>query len=205
MSEDVLTKIDLIRHGEPVGGRRFRGSLDDPLSDEGWRQMRAAVAGHAPWQRIVTSPLARCQDFAAELGECLQRPVQIDARLGEIGFGRWEGREVAEIARETPKALDRFWQDPVRHPPPGGEPLARFEARVREAWSNLMQSPPGSHVLVVSHGGVIRMLLARCVLGMPLDRLWHLEVPYAAVSRIRVYHEGEMPRPVLAFHAGRLP
>ena len=33
------TVIDLIRHGEPVGGRRYRGHIDDPLSERGWQQM----------------------------------------------------------------------------------------------------------------------------------------------------------------------
>ncbi|MHB1590203.1 MAG: histidine phosphatase family protein [Sulfuricella sp.] len=37
------TTIDLIRHGEPVGGRRYRGRTDDPLSEKGWNQMWTAV------------------------------------------------------------------------------------------------------------------------------------------------------------------
>ncbi|MEK6748901.1 MAG: histidine phosphatase family protein, partial [Pseudomonadota bacterium] len=37
------TVVDMIRHGEPVGGKRYRGHRDDPLSDIGWRQMREAV------------------------------------------------------------------------------------------------------------------------------------------------------------------
>ena len=48
MSELVNTTIDLIRHGEPVGGRKYRGQIDDPLSDKGWTQMRQAVADHKP-------------------------------------------------------------------------------------------------------------------------------------------------------------
>ena len=42
--------IDLIRHGEPQGGPRYRGDgIDDPLSDKGWRQMWDAVGEDAPW------------------------------------------------------------------------------------------------------------------------------------------------------------
>ena len=45
------TLIDMIRHGEPVGGRRYRGQIDDPLSEKGWRQMWAAVAAWVKnWQ-----------------------------------------------------------------------------------------------------------------------------------------------------------
>ena len=43
----MLTTIDLIRHGEPVGGRKYRGQTDDPLSEKGWEQMWKAVGDYA--------------------------------------------------------------------------------------------------------------------------------------------------------------
>ncbi len=62
MPEPALTstQTDLLRHDEPVGGRRYRGRTDDPLSEVGWRQMRAAVDGYSAWRATVTSPLKRC-------------------------------------------------------------------------------------------------------------------------------------------------
>ncbi len=75
------TTINLICHGEPVGGPRYRDQIDDPLSDLGWLQMRAAVGVHRPWSEIVTSPLSRCAAFAQELGTRLGLPVVEDARL----------------------------------------------------------------------------------------------------------------------------
>ena len=50
------TIIDLIRHGQPVGGRRYRGQIDDPLSERGWEQMWSAVRNPAPWEEIICSP-----------------------------------------------------------------------------------------------------------------------------------------------------
>ncbi len=61
--------IDLIRHGEPQGGMRYRGQLDDPLSELGWQQMRNATANVQPWEHIVSSTLSRCADFAKELAD----------------------------------------------------------------------------------------------------------------------------------------
>jgi len=55
----VTTTLDLMRHGEPVGGRRYRGQIDDPLSEKGWAQMQAAVGEKVPWTRVVSSPLLR--------------------------------------------------------------------------------------------------------------------------------------------------
>ena len=62
------TVIDLLRHGESIGGRRYRGQQDDALSELGWEQMWQSVGGHDAWQQIVTSPLQRCHTFATALG-----------------------------------------------------------------------------------------------------------------------------------------
>ena len=54
------TQIDIIRHGEPEGGRRYRGhSIDDPLSKTGWQQMWNAIPENPPWDHIISSPLLR--------------------------------------------------------------------------------------------------------------------------------------------------
>ncbi len=107
------TTIDLIRHGEPEGGTRFRGWQDDPLSEQGWSQMRQAVGEHNPWQQIISSPLLRCAAFAAELSGRLELPMTTEGRLQEIGFGEWEGRRAAELYQESPDAVGNFWRDPV--------------------------------------------------------------------------------------------
>ena len=75
------TCIDLLRHGEPVGGRRYRGQIDDPLSDTGWQQMRAALADRRDWDIIYTSPLRRCAEFAGELAARHGLPLASDPRL----------------------------------------------------------------------------------------------------------------------------
>lgn len=202
MNEDFTT-IDLLRHGEPEGGRKFRGSLDDPLSSQGWAQMWAAVGKHHPWEVIISSPLIRCARFARELGERYDLPVEIATGLQEIGFGDWEGRTPAEIHAATPEALGRFWIDPLNNPPPGGEPLADFQRRVIAAWTGLLERHAGRHLLIVGHGGMIRMVLCH-VLEMPLTRMWRLEIPYATLSRLRAYGRGIAAEPFMVFHAGRL-
>lgn len=88
----MTTIIDLIRHGEPVGGRRYRGGTDDPLSEKGWNQMWTAVENYHGWQQIISSPLSRCAAFANALSAKLVIPVSIDDRLAELGYGEWEGK-----------------------------------------------------------------------------------------------------------------
>lgn len=99
------TLIHLLRHGTPEGGTRYRGHLDDPLSAEGWEQMRAALGEARPWQRLVSSPLCRCADFARALAARDGLPLTIDQGFKEISFGSWEGRRVAGVLRlEVPVA-----------------------------------------------------------------------------------------------------
>jgi len=203
MNKPPVTTIDLIRHGEPVGGKKYRGQIDDPLSEKGWAQMRAAVADHHPWDAIVCSSLSRCRAFAEELATRHDLLLKHDPRFMEIGFGKWEGRTAAELLEDDPQALYRFWSDPLNNTPPDAETLADFETRVINGWNDLLKNYYSQHVLLVGHAGMIRMII-RYVLDMPLDRMFRLQVALAGVSRIEVEGEGDTALPLLVFHAGQL-
>jgi alpha-ribazole phosphatase len=203
LQSQSATFIDLLRHGAPADGNRYRGYLDDPLSAEGWRQMWSAVGEACPWQRVVSSPLARCAAFAGEFAARHALPLVIVERFKEIGFGSWEGRRVAEVFENEAVAVSRYWQDPVAHTPPGGEPLTAFHRRVTAAWDELAAAYSGEHLLLVTHGGVIRAILVH-VLGMPLQNVLRLEAPVAALSRIRIQSDiNGRSAPSVVFHAGK--
>lgn len=185
------TFVALLRHGETQGGTGFRGSTDDPLTPLGWEQMRAA-AGGVPWQRIVASPLRRCAEFARELAERMNIPLELDGRLREMHFGAWEGCSAAELMARDADALARFWRDPASHPPPGAEPWHAFRARVLAAWRELRQSSSGGRVLLVSHGGTIRTIVCD-VLNHPPERLLELEldIGHGTLRWVRLGSGGE--------------
>lgn len=197
------TIIDLIRHGEPVGGRRYRGRTDDPLSEKGWNQMWTAVGDCRGWQQIISSPLSRCAGFAHALGEKLDIPVSIDERLAELGYGEWEGKTPAELTAHDPDLLLRYRRDPLNNRPPGAEELDGFAVRVSAAWEQISEQQRGRHVLVVAHAGVIRIIMAQ-VLAMPLSHLFRIQVGNAAISRFTVEGEGADAFASLIFHDGRL-
>jgi len=178
------TEIDLLRHGEPVGGPRYRGSLDDELSEKGWQQMWAAVGEGDRWQRIVTSPLRRCSAFAIALAERHALPLTVDARFAEVGFGDWEGRTRQELEARLPGQVGRFLQDPVGCRPPGAEPLVEFISRVHAGLDDILQLYSGQRVLLVAHAGVIRAVLTR-VLAIPLAAMYRIQVANAGLTRIR--------------------
>ena len=203
MTAPVSTTIDLLRHGEPVGGRRYRGQIDDPLSDKGWMQMRNAVGDAHPWDTIVSSTLCRCSHFAQELAQRHTLPLEMEPRLMELGFGTWEGRTASELLRTDADILMRFWCDPMQQAPPGGENLYAFRTRVIGAWEDLLARHAGRRLLVVCHAGTIRLLLSQ-VLDMPLARMFRIHVPSASLSRIQIDHHRDGPLPRLMFHAGSL-
>jgi alpha-ribazole phosphatase/probable phosphoglycerate mutase len=183
-----VTIIDLIRHGEPVGGRRYRGQTDDPLSETGWRQMWAAVGQTAPWDAIVASPLRRCSEFAHALADRHGIAIRLEDRLMEIGFGVWEGYTGEEIRRQDGEALRRFYADPVRNRPEGAEPLEHFVARVLSAWNEIVTECEGGHVLVVCHAGVMRAVVAH-LLEIELVAAYRIRVDNAAVVRTLLTEE----------------
>lgn len=192
------TVIDLLRHGEPEGGKRFRGQRDDPLSERGWRQLWEAAGGDAPWQQIVTSPLKRCAAFAEALSRRHGIELIVEPDFKEVGFGIWEGHPPETIERRYPEDYRRYRADPLSFMPPGAEPMAVFMERVARAWEALLTAQRGRRVLVVCHAGVVRAVLAR-VLGVTPERLFRIHIGYAARTRLVVH--GGMP-PTLVFHEG---
>jgi alpha-ribazole phosphatase len=170
--------IELLRHGD-TGQRSYRGQLDDALSELGWSQLRAAVEGRA-WDAIVSSSLQRCAAFARELSRARGVPLRIDARLAEYHFGAWQGVPIERIAEEQGDALARFWADPVNRPPPGAETFEAFRDRLCGALDDIAAQAAGRRVLVVTHGGVIRLLRCR-VERRSYGDMAGIEVPHASL------------------------
>ncbi|MBU6297694.1 MAG: histidine phosphatase family protein [Alphaproteobacteria bacterium] len=178
--------IYFLRHGETESGARYWGRTDIAPNTHGLQQMRDATAGLGI-DHIVTSPLQRCRTFASELSACGGRPVTVEPRFAEMDFGRWNGRTAADILNDDEDILHNFWQDPVRNAPPGGETLDELAARVRAACRGLVQNIAYRKILVVTHGGPIRVLL--CLLrSLPIERALTVDVPHASLHRIDVGH-----------------
>lgn len=155
----MTTMLHLLRHGD-TGQRSYRGQLDDALSDIGWTQMRDAMR-EREWSAIVSSPLQRCAAFARELSQQRGIPLRLDARLAEYHFGEWQGVPIETLADTQALALERFWADPQRNPPPSGEDFEAFRARLCAALDAIAADEFAARTLIVTHGGAIRLL--RCL------------------------------------------
>lgn len=187
----MTLQLDLLRHGETELGGGLRGSLDDALTVLGWEQMREAVKGQGPWDRIVSSPLQRCALFARELSEQLNLPLSLEKDLQELHFGEWEGQSAAALMETDAEALGQFWSDPYAFTPPDGEPVLAFSTRVLSAVSRLQQAFAGERVLLVCHAGVIKLLLAQAR-GLPREQLLQVSVLHGALFGLCVGAEGQL-------------
>jgi alpha-ribazole phosphatase len=187
----MTLRLDLLRHGETELGGGLRGSLDDALTEKGWQQMRAAVMEQGSWDRLVSSPLQRCARFAEELAAKLGLPVELDKDLQELHFGAWEGQNAAALMETDAEALGLFWADPYSFTPPQGEPVAAFSARVLAAVARLQATHAGERVLLISHGGVMRLLLAQAR-GLPREQLLNVEVGHGALFSLSLEPDGSL-------------
>lgn len=193
----AITHIDIIRHGEPEGGRRYRGhGVNDPLSPKGWQQMWNAVPDQPVWNQVISSPLKRCLGFAEAIASHLGASLSVEEDLKEIGFGTWEGRTPDDISANEGDSLEKFILDPVHNRPEGAEPLDAFTDRVWKVYERVANDHKGKHVLIVAHAGVIRAITSK-ILRMHLDDVYSkLKIDYAAIAST-VIVDGKPPTLIL--------
>ena len=184
------TVTDFLRHGEPEGTSTYRGNgVDDPLSEKGWSQMWNAVGDRCQWDVVYCSPLSRCRAFTEALSERHAVPLQVDDRLKEVGFGSWEGRTREEIQATNLSEYEAFYQDPVNQRPKGAEPLDVFFKRVANAYDEAAKINTGKHILIVTHAGVIRAVMAH-VLGISPEVAYRTQIANAGITRFRQGGQG---------------
>jgi probable phosphoglycerate mutase len=164
----------LVRHGETAENMQMRylGARDEPLTENGLRQAgRAAGAlSQLPIRIVVSSPLRRAADTAVEIRRACAVELRLDARLAEGSFGSWEGLTRAEVLKlgSRDAALLARWEADPSFAPPGGESLENVQRRIVTLGEELRSEFPDSSVVLVSHVGPIKALLAAS-LRIPLE------------------------------------
>ncbi len=193
------TTIDLLRHGVCEGGDILRGSTDVALLPEGMAQMDDAIRHQPDWNRVISSPLKRCREFAERIAEQRGLAVHVDKKWREIDFGEWDGLKIESIQANFPKESQLYYSQPTEFTPPGAESMLDFQERVIIAFNALVEQYRGERLLVIQHGGTIRVILAH-ILDIPLSHSNRVVIPYACLTRIRVYHSADGNYPVLIAH-----
>jgi broad specificity phosphatase PhoE len=151
-----MTELLLARHGETDWNleNRVQGQTDRPLNTRGLDQARALASRLAaePLVAVYASDLARARDTAKIVADGHGLEVVIDPDLREKNFGSWEGLTDVEILERFPDAVRGSWGD--------GETSETVADRAISAIERIREQHPFGAVLVVSHGGPLRAILA---------------------------------------------
>ena len=146
-------------------GRRYAGSSNPPLSEEGEREAQALArqvvdAGLLAdaRARIIASPLDRAVATAEAVARATGRPVTTDPDWAEVDFGDMEGRTFADLEAGWPDIAGRLVAADTAIDWPGGERHADFEARVLRAFERA--TAHAGPVLVIAHGFVLGTVMA---------------------------------------------
>jgi broad specificity phosphatase PhoE len=186
----MAATIFLVRHGETDWNRdrRWQGHADPPLNETGRAQARrlAAQLAGEPLAAIHSSDLRRAYETARIVAGPRGLGVVATAALREIDVGTWQGLTWAEIEQRFPDGYRRHtaydgvgWER--------GETHEEMAARVHAAIGAIAAARPAEQVLVVTHGGPIRAVMARA-LSIPHTeyRRRRIFVDNASVARIAV-------------------
>jgi broad specificity phosphatase PhoE len=213
----MVTTLYLIRHGETQGSdtKRYKGSIDVPLSEKGMEQMRQTSAfisatvrqcdsatdklpnyltAELPHFRtpglsaVYCSPLIRALKSAEIVAELHGvKPIAMPD-LRERSFGIWEGMSFDEIKDKHPIEFEAWAGNPLKYSPIGGESTIEVRDRVVIALDNILSNHNEERIAIVAHGGVNRIILCH-IMGIPLENIFRIEQDYAAVNIIEFWEK----------------
>jgi len=163
---DTRQTLWFVRHGESTWNASgfVQGQANGPVLTRKGRTEAANIAGRladTTITAIYTSDLKRALDTAEIVGRALRIVPQSDPALRERHFGLAQGRPHSELpAAASGIEIDRVVDAEAR--PAEGESLTELYERVAVFIDGLEMHAPEGDVLVVTHGGVIRVAQAYC-------------------------------------------
>ncbi|MCW2938878.1 MAG: Fructose-2 6-bisphosphatase-like protein [Actinomycetia bacterium] len=185
-----MTTLLLVRHGlTELTGSVLAGWTPELHLDDRGRAQAAAVAARLaglPLDALVSSPLERCRETAEAVAAVSgAEKVEIDERFGEVHYGDWTGRPLAELVKEPLWPAVQAHPSAVRFPGEDGEALAAAQHRAVTAvrdWNARLG--PDAAYLVCSHGDIIKAIVADA-LGLHLDQFQRIQADPASLTVIR--------------------
>lgn len=171
-------KIALVRHGEVDNAYLgcYNGHIDIGLSERGRDQAKAlaeAFRGHA-FDAVYCSDLLRARQTLAPFSLDVA-PVYTE-KLREKSWGRHEGMNFEAIVQRDGLVYENFeqWLNAL-----DGEPIDTFIGRVCRFFLEELASKPHQEVLVMTHAGVVRVLM-HLLKGLSLQEAFSVDFPYSA-------------------------
>ncbi|MBW2030384.1 MAG: histidine phosphatase family protein [Deltaproteobacteria bacterium] len=162
-----VTTYGLLRHSKSRWNqeKRIQGQMDSPLTRTGREEAErwGKFLVRFKWDRIMSSDTGRTLETVDIINNFLKIPVHADRRLREQDWGRWTGRTIAEIRTQEPDLLEEQVDSGWGFCPPGGEDRLAVLKRSLESIRAASDKWAGEKILVITHEGVIKCLLYRCL------------------------------------------
>ena len=149
-------KIYSARHGQTDFNRenKILGTTDIPLNDTGTAQAEIfadKVKALGDVDIIISSPMIRAETTAEFAAKKCGLKIITDERLREWNYGEYEGQLRSEkFAADKELFAVRMGRT--------GESLLQLSHRVYDFLDDIIRRYNGKNILVVSHGGVCRMI-----------------------------------------------
>lgn len=183
-------RLWLIRHGETQANidGLYSGHAPTPLTARGIEQAQNlhTLLHGVSFDLVLCSELERAQHTARLVLSDRQLPVQIIPELNEMFFGDWEMRHHRDLMQEDAENYSAWCNDWQHAIPTNGEGFQAFSQRVERFIARLSEFQHYQNILVVSHQGVLSLLIARLI-GMPAEAMWHFRVDQGCWSAIDIY------------------
>ena len=166
------TILILIRHGETLWNTQLRmqGSLDSDLTPKGESQIKALGEWmkEVPFDYLYCSDTSRAHKTAKAISKFTGHNLNLDERLREKNLGVFEGLTSEEARERYPETFRQFKTAGASYVIDQGESTQQLLERSLDAIEEIRDRHPQKVAVVVTHGGVVRVLMKH-VLGIPLD------------------------------------
>jgi probable phosphomutase (TIGR03848 family) len=182
-----MTLLLLIRHGltDATGNRLYGTTPGVHLSEEGREQADQLADRLSPLRlaAVYSSPLERCIETAEAITRGRGLEIEVLPDLGEVEYGEWTGRSFKAVRRT--ELWRRLHEIPSSVRFPGGQTLGEVRERGVRAVEEIASRHPRRTIATVSHGDVIRLVLAHYA-GIHIDLFHRLQVDPGSVSAVAV-------------------
>lgn len=169
-----VQRVYIVRHGETDynAEHRWQGHLDIPLNESGLEQAEKAAhyLKNESIDAIFASDLSRAFSTAQAIAKSQELEVIPEPRLREMNVGNFQGLTRSQLTERFPKELEQ-WNVDDNFAPPSGESRIQLQERAYVAWEDITNRKDLKSVMLVSHGGTLRMLLKKLLPPEQVDSL----------------------------------
>lgn len=178
-------RLYMVRHGETDWNkvRRVQGHTDIPLNAYGRHLAEETAEGmkNTAIDLCFTSPLSRAKETAQIILKGRDIPLIEDERIGEIGFGKYEGIcSGGEGRDEESEKFNLFFTDTASYvPPEDGESVEELYERTGSFLEELYERSDleNKNIMISTHGAAMTAMLNRIKHQISVENFWRDEVP----------------------------